>query len=153
MFPMPFFPLENFFLLINKSQLFSHNTTGRRSNVIRAPWCVVWMSLPSLFRWNRVRGDGGRCVVLHVITGQLEPGVSHDCGTMQTQQPGIWRETLHSRRTRHGWELGSCRKVITSWHAIKKHDFIISVDRVLISPLTASDIQQNCSIRKVSTIT
>lgn len=108
------------------------------------------MSRLPLIRWNGIRGDGGRCVVLHVTTGQLEPGVTHDCGTMQTQQPGVRREALHSRRTRHGWEPGSCRKVITCWHAIKKNktSLILSVEWVLILPLTASDIQKNCLIHK-----
>lgn len=38
-------------------------------------------------------------MVLHVPAGQLEPGVSDDGGSLQTQQPGVRRQTLHHRRT------------------------------------------------------
>lgn len=51
------------------------------------------------FRWYRVRCDGGWCVVLYVPAGQLESGVPDDRGPLQTQQPGIWRQTVHHRRT------------------------------------------------------
>lgn len=63
-------------------------------------------------RWYGVRGDSGRCVVLHVTSGQLEPGVPDDCLSLQAQQLGVRRETLHYRRTRGGWKLGPCGKVI-----------------------------------------
>lgn len=36
--------------------------------------------------------------MLHVSAGQLEPGVPHDGGSLQTQQPGVRRQTLHHRR-------------------------------------------------------
>ncbi len=63
-------------------------------------------------RWYGVRGDSGRCVVLHVTSGQLEPGVPDDRVSLQAQQLGVRWETLHYRRTRGGWKLGPCGKVI-----------------------------------------
>ena len=60
----------------------------------------------SHFRRYRVGCDGGWRVVLHVPVGQLEPGVPHDRGSLQTQQPGVRREALHHRRTGHIREPG-----------------------------------------------
>lgn len=63
------------------------------------------------FRWYRVRGDGGWCVVLHVPVGQLESGVPDDCGSLQTQQPGVRWQTVHHRRTGCIREPGPCGEV------------------------------------------
>lgn len=63
------------------------------------------------FRRHRVRCDGGWRVVLHVPAGQLESGVPDDSSPLQTQQPGVRRQTLHHRRPGHVREPGPCGEV------------------------------------------
>lgn len=60
----------------------------------------------SCLRGDRLGRDGGGRVVLHVPTGQLEPGVPDDGGPLQTQQPGLRRQAVHHRRTRRPGKPG-----------------------------------------------
>lgn len=62
------------------------------------------------------RRDGGgchagRCLVLHVPAGQLEPRVPHDRPKVSTQQPGVRWENLYHWRGRCGRQRRPCGKV------------------------------------------
>lgn len=64
-------------------------------------------------------------MVLHVSFGQLESGVQDDRGALQTQQPGVRRQTVHDWRTGRIGEpgpRGEVRLMQSSLSVISKCD-------------------------------